>query len=148
MFNGFGPSTGRPICNGPGLQSAQVAWHDLIALEHSHVGWRDSFASPALADRMDGGSIPVILGLLAAWDKVDAAGIDDSESSRRSQQRIRGDTMPNQDVEEKVNEVLQKLSPEDANLIIQATVTKVLDQIKDSVFQQAFDSPAGIGPLL
>jgi UDP-N-acetyl-D-mannosaminuronic acid transferase (WecB/TagA/CpsF family) len=89
---------------------------------------------------VDGGSIPVILDLLAEWDKVEAAAIDDSESSRRPQQRIRGYTMPNQDVEQKANEVLQKLSPEDANLIIQATVTKVLDQIKDRVFRQAFDS--------
>jgi len=48
--------------------------------------------------------------------------------------------MPNQNGEQKVDEVLQKLSPEEANLIIQATVTKVLDQLKDSVCQRVFDS--------
>lgn len=49
--------------------------------------------------------------------------------------------MPNENVERKVNEVLQKLSPEDADFIIQATAAKVLDQLKDGgVFQQAFES--------
>src|ERR1700733_14468142 len=48
--------------------------------------------------------------------------------------------MPNQNVEQKVEEVLQKLSPEEANVIIQATVTKVLDQLKDSVCQRVIDS--------
>jgi hypothetical protein len=50
--------------------------------------------------------------------------------------------MPNENelVEQKVSEVLQKLAPEDANLIIQATVTKVLDHLKNSVCQRVFDS--------
>jgi len=48
--------------------------------------------------------------------------------------------MPNENVEQKVNKVLQKLSPEDADFIIQSTVTKVLDQIKDDrLFQGVFD---------
>jgi hypothetical protein len=48
--------------------------------------------------------------------------------------------MPNENGDQKVDEVLQKLSPEDTNLLIQATVTKVLDQIKERVCQRVFDS--------
>jgi hypothetical protein len=40
--------------------------------------------------------------------------------------------MANHDVDQKVNEILQSLSPEDSNFVIQATVTKVLDEVKDA----------------
>jgi hypothetical protein len=44
--------------------------------------------------------------------------------------------MPNADVEKAV-EVLQKLEPEDAKFILQATRTMFLDQLKDSLRQLA-----------
>jgi hypothetical protein len=47
--------------------------------------------------------------------------------------------MFNHDVEQKVDEILQNLSPEDSKYVIQATVTKVLDEVKDALLNRAFE---------